>query len=169
MLDQNRRTLLEINQSPAKSYLLSLPSVRLNVDDQGFIFEGCNINTLEYTLNQQNIQFGQTTSTSRICLSHDYDQLIADTIRAASTYQLSNQGLVLLTNNAPIIIAIIRGVNGPTAAVINFPQYPTYPVVVPAPLYPNSFNYGYPVPTVSLPGVTYVSLKGTYTFNPQSS
>lgn len=121
-------------------------------------------------MNQQSIQFGQTASTTRICLSHDYDQLIADAIRAASTYQLSNQGLVLLTNNSPVIIAIIRGINvAVTNPVINFPQLPTYPVVIPTPLYPNTFNYGYPVPTVSLPGVTYVSFKGTYTFNPQSS
>lgn len=120
-------------------------------------------------MNQQNIQFGQISSTTRICLSHDYDQLIADAIRAASTYQLSNQGLVLLTNNSPVIIAIIRGISVPTTPVINFPQFPTYPVVVPTPLYPNSYNYGYPVPTVSLPGVTYVSLKGTYTFSPQNS
>lgn len=141
----------------------------MTIDDLGFIFEGCNINTIEYTLNQQSIQFGQSITTSRFCLFNDYDSLISESIRAATTYQLSNQGLVLLSNNLPTIIAIIRAGETIKQAIFNFPQIPKYPVVLPAPIYPTNPVYDYPVPTISLPGVSPVSLKGTYTFSAQSS
>jgi hypothetical protein len=86
ILDENSKLILEI-ASVKNSFLISVPSVSLTVDNYTLNYEGCNIQSTDYTLTGgYSIAIGQTASTLRSCLFFDYDSYIVQSLQLANNF-----------------------------------------------------------------------------------